>query len=216
MEIYSREQVGLGPWQNRRPFTVEASKRRGVVIHHDRADKPIGKVGWDAETRHLRAIQRYHQGTRGWSDIAYSFAVGQGSGNVYELRGWYWDQFANGSGQENWYTVLWIGGKETPTPAAEQSILWLIDEARGRGAGARVWPHNKLQAKPCPGPDLTRFAANWDGRPIPEGDDMTPAQKSKLLAVAQQLEGMADDEHKRGRVLDALVVMVRELVEADG
>ena len=34
----------------------------------------------------LMSVQRYHMTAKGWSDIAYSFAVGR-NGEAYELRG---------------------------------------------------------------------------------------------------------------------------------
>ncbi|XP_071778664.2 N-acetylmuramoyl-L-alanine amidase [Centroberyx gerrardi] len=38
-------------------------------------------------SRNMRAMQRFHQEDRGWSDIGYSFVVGS-DGYVYEGRGW--------------------------------------------------------------------------------------------------------------------------------
>ena len=181
-------------------FESPASQRFGLVVHHN--GPPLGlDVGADPgalkarEMSLLRGIQRYHQITKGWSDIAYSFAVGQ-SGQIYTLRGEVLNQFANGSDQvgaddgtdKYWYTVLaLLGGTEEPTEAMKDGIRTLVAHLRGIGAGTRVLPHNAFKLKACPGPQLTVFARELDEW-IEETNSVTRIEYEAVLARLDILE----------------------------
>lgn len=181
--IYSRDQWGARPWRNRAPYDVPATERRGVGVHYVgnalglNVAQPRDQL-IQAEIRLVRsAIQNPHLDARGWSDGAYSFVIGQ-SGVIYVLRGWVWDQFANGPGHNrDWYTACFlIGGTERPTPAALASLAWLVAEARRRGAGDSVVPHSTFQATSCPGDALRAHLPTLDNKPIdynPEDPEMS-------------------------------------------
>lgn len=186
--VVPRDEIGLAA-PTRKPIIVPGSDRYGIVVHWNgpamRID-PNDPAGRAVEIRRLQGIQRYHQQTQKWSDVAYSWAVGQATGNVYELRGDRWDQFANGDDEvgpddgpdRRWFTVLWLGGEgEAPSPQALAGVQHAIRLARNAGAGLRVLPHLDLKKKPCPGPELTALCRRFDGRPLDEGtgimDDKT-------------------------------------------
>lgn len=177
--------------------------RRGFVIHHN--GPPARCVG-QPHTRceaFWRAVRRHHVVTNGWSDIAYSFGICP-HGTRFVGRGWHLPQFANGrdvrgdnDGSDGlWYTVLaFVGGgaatgydtgaaEEPVTAAMLGGIGELIDEGRRAGrCGLAVLPHNRFKHKACPGPTLTRVAAELDGRPIPPGDDMTDEDRLGLVVL---------------------------------
>ncbi len=101
--------------------------------------------------------------SRDWSDFAYSFHVCI-HGTVYVVRGWTWDQFANGSPDKNpalgtdkdWYTVHFaLGRGGVPTPAMLEAGRWIVAKAREKGAGDEVRRHDEFKFKVCPGPALT-------------------------------------------------------------
>jgi hypothetical protein len=185
--IYTREQWGAKSWQKRAPFSVPASQRRGTVVHHNGPPMRLVGLTGDALTRRefelARGLQNYHLGL-GWSDGAYSAYIGQ-SGAIFLLRGFDWDQFANGAdvvgandGPDRvWYTLMaMLGGDEKPSAAMIASIKWMIAEFRRRGAGDSVLPHNQFQVKACPGPELTVLCRELDAKPIDydnEDDYMT-------------------------------------------
>ena len=82
-KIISRQQ-----WNARAPTatsTILSSQLPNVFIHHGGADQYCTTQSSCADI--VRSYQNYHMGTKGWSDIAYNFVVGE-DGNVYEGRGW--------------------------------------------------------------------------------------------------------------------------------
>jgi hypothetical protein len=82
----------------------------------------------------LRDIQRYHQKTKGWKDIAYSFLVDD-DGTIYEGRGVGIAGGATAGDNSRSHAICLLGNFETRpvTPAAWRT---LVDLARhGRNAG---------------------------------------------------------------------------------
>lgn len=55
-----------------------------VFVHHTAGGECFNP--WTCSEK-MRNIQHYHQDTKGWEDIAYSFLIG-GDGRVYVARGW--------------------------------------------------------------------------------------------------------------------------------
>lgn len=79
--VVTRKQWGAKP-----PKTNPTARRRTVamVLH-----QTTGQVTEATdELAMMRGVQRFHQDTRGWSDIAYSWLVSSHDGAVYEGRGW--------------------------------------------------------------------------------------------------------------------------------
>ncbi len=180
--------VKRADWGARRPTrtprNIPAGDRRGVVYHWtgdaatsiDSHDRPHSQCDNDA-----RNIQRYHMDSRGWSDFAYSFHVCI-HGVVYEVRGWGWDQFANGSpdkdarlgADKDWYTIHFaLGRGGVPTKAMLEAGRWIVAEARrrSRGVAKEVRRHDEFKRKVCPGPALTaevkRIVADGLGADMP-------------------------------------------------
>lgn len=84
----------------------------------------------------MRAIQRYHQDTRGWKDIAYNFLIDD-NGTIYEGRGAAIVGGATANDNSGSHAICLLGNFENraPTAAAFRS---LVDLAR-HGRGARWW-----------------------------------------------------------------------------
>ncbi len=181
MDVVSRS--GWGARQpTRTPRAIPAGDRRGVVYHwtgdaetsldnHDR-----DHTRCDDDTRNL---QNYHMNSKSWSDFAYSFHVCI-HGIVYVVRGWSWDQFANGTPDKNaslgydkdWFTIHFaLGRGGVPTPAMLDAGRWIVAEARRRGAGDEVRRHDEFKFKVCPGPALTAEVK----RIVAEGLEPVPA-----------------------------------------
>ena len=55
-----------------------------AVIHHSESGACTSKT---ACISLVKGFQNYHMDSNGWSDIGYSFLVGE-DGNIYEGRGW--------------------------------------------------------------------------------------------------------------------------------
>ncbi len=165
MEVVSRSGWGARN-PTRAPRITAPGDRRGVVYHWtgdaetslDSHERDHARC--DDDTRNL---QNYHMDSRDWSDFAYSFHVCI-HGTVYVVRGWTWDQFANGSPDKNaslgydkdWFTIHFaLGRGGVPTPAMLAAGRWIVAEARRRGAGKEVRRHDEFKFKVCPGPALT-------------------------------------------------------------
>jgi len=124
LDIRSRIQWGARNPHGRLPILEPPAKCRGWAVHWN--GPPMKTDDIDSEMRKVRGIQDFHMNTKRWSDIAYSFLIGQ-TGTIYEGRGWGWDQFANGDdevapftekGNKGWRSVCWLGGEgQKPTSA---------------------------------------------------------------------------------------------------
>lgn len=177
LRILSRGDWRARPYNaDKRVPTVEfAHSCRGWAVHYN--GPPMHTEGLATEMRKLRAVQDYHMDAKGWSDIAYSFAIGQ-TGTLYTARGWDWDQFANGDdevapfdegGNRYWRSVLWLGGMgEEPSSEVIRNLTEFVHYSRVvRGVGLEVRPHLDWQPKPCPGARLTQLARTLHNWPIP-------------------------------------------------
>ncbi|KAL4236846.1 hypothetical protein ACF0H5_005232 [Mactra antiquata] len=81
VNIISRAQWGARSPTHVSYISVPVSE---FFIHH--TESPSCSSITECSAR-VRGIQNYHMDSRGWSDIGYSFLVGE-DGNVYEGRGW--------------------------------------------------------------------------------------------------------------------------------
>jgi len=120
----------------------------------------------------LRGWQRYHIDTRGWTDIAYSYAVGN-SGMRYRLRGENRAGATRGDYEgdgipenEEARALVWIGGQgHTPSDAAYAAMGSMVDPSMP------VILHFEVRQTACPGPDWAawRDRQGWedDGVPVP-------------------------------------------------
>lgn len=109
----------------------------------------------------LRAIQRYHQDTRGWKDIAYNFLIDD-DGTIYEGRGaMIADGATTGRGGKS-HSICLLGNfeKRSPTGAAVRS--WI---ALGQHGVANGWwvpfgrPHREAPGAntACPGDHMVEL-----------------------------------------------------------
>lgn len=142
----ARNAVGKGNLLIPNPF--------GVAIHWSGIN--VGANRHSLCGFRVQGIQRYHQVTKGWADIAYSFLVCQ-HGFVYEGRGIGKGSAANGTTEGNldYYAVCALmGPKDTPTAEMLAGIGQAIDACRKAGAHMRVLGHRDLYNSECPGKAL--------------------------------------------------------------
>jgi hypothetical protein len=150
VKIISRDEWGAkAPTSGRNSFV---GKPKGVGIHWEGPH-----MGTPAEARVpsiLRSIQTFHQGSRGWSDIAYNYVVDP-YGNVYEGRGMAAASAAFGSndGNQHYVAVCYLGGTgDAFTAPARQAIADLIAYLRSsKGVGTAVKGHRDFKSTDCPG-----------------------------------------------------------------
>jgi hypothetical protein len=149
----TRDQWGARHPLNTRPLTGFNS---GWFIHWLGEPAATGTP----DTQVLRNTQRYHIDSKGWADIAYSFAVGrQHPDRAYELRGWgIAGGHTEGHNSQSMAIVFLLGTGEHPTDEMLATARSIITEGVHRGYPADlVRPHNAVRPTACPGPDLTAW-----------------------------------------------------------
>ena len=165
----------------------------GVVVHHN---GPPAKCVGQPHARCVRfwnGVKSYHGQTFGakWAATSlYSFGVCP-HGTLFTGCGWDKNQAANGRDvvgkddgpDRDWYTVfVFLGTDEKPTPEMVAGVQKLIAEGRdSRRCALRVLPHNAFKVKACPGPEFTKLAAQWDGRPLTQ--EKTPMATDPAATV---------------------------------
>jgi hypothetical protein len=148
MKVIKRHEWRANPPKNSIPLTNSV---RGIALHW------VGVQVTGDPSKIVKGIQRYHQDTKGWWDIAYNVCVSQ-DGRAFEGRGWRNRSGANGSSKHNrHYAAICclIGPDQTPSDE-------MVDAVRDQiAAFRRVFPkateivtHGSLQNTACPGADL--------------------------------------------------------------
>ncbi|XP_065715332.1 N-acetylmuramoyl-L-alanine amidase [Patagioenas fasciata] len=138
-----------------------------VYIHHTFSPGAPCR-SFAACARAMRAMQRFHQDTRGWDDIGYSFVVGS-DGYVYQGRGWHWVGAHTKGYNSRGYGVGYIGDFSAAPPDAD-TIALVRDELLPCAVRAgrlrhnyTVRGHRQMGHTDCPGESLFREIETWRG-----------------------------------------------------
>jgi N-acetylmuramoyl-L-alanine amidase len=126
-----------------------------AFIHHTAGSTPTSE---SQERATMQQIQRYHQDTRGWCDIAYNFLI-MPSGRVYEGRGWTRVNGATKGYNSNSLAFCFAGNFETATPtaAAISACRALLAQGVRDGyltSGFTLRGHRDVGSTACPGRNL--------------------------------------------------------------
>lgn len=120
-----------------------------VIVHHTADPGPRrGDV-----RRYLREIQRFHQETRGWNDIAYNYLIDP-EGIVWEGR-----PFGVVGAHAPGYNTRGIGvcfmgtyTSKEPSPLQVDAFYDLLRRLEARGVRITdTYPHRRVYATSCPG-----------------------------------------------------------------
>lgn len=136
---------------------VNASSRKGIVIHHPFPHRATPGAGIGVELREVRAMDQFHR-SKGWAGIGYHWVIAQ-SGRIFEGRG----SMRSGAHAPNFNSTtfglafLVDGTMETPSKAAEEAVdlllVSLIKESRLR-QDYLVMLHREVSNTSCPGDKL--------------------------------------------------------------
>ena len=113
----------------------------------------------------MKGIQNYHMNNRHWSDIGYSFLVGE-DGKIYEGRGW--DRVgAHTLGYNRLGLAASFMGnfmKDTPSKAALDAVKALIQCGISKGKISHsyaLFGHRDVGSTKCPGRTLYNLIRTW-------------------------------------------------------
>lgn len=226
MSFVSRAEWGAAP---PRGSTTIPGPVLGVTCHWEGPT-----MGWPWRhtdcPRKVRAIQRYHQGTKGWSDIAYN-ALACPHGDVFEGRGPGRRSAANGEsdigGNDRWYALCYLAGIGDEFTAAGQAamlqaIAWLRSEGR---AGLAVNGHRDHHPTECPGEVIYAWVRSGippAREPVLEVDEMKLSDKlgsgedaATVGSVLKRLDRfMANSTEREKRMLRVLQGVGDEIAAA--
>ncbi|KAH3691048.1 peptidoglycan-recognition protein SC2-like [Dreissena polymorpha] len=131
-------------------------------IHHTETPPCSDRAGCIAR---VQSIQSYHMGHNGWSDIGYSFLVGE-DGNVYEGRGWGYVGAHTEQYNSKGFAASMIGSFDShvPNDKALTAVKNLIacGVQLGKIAGSyRLYGHRDAGQTSCPGTALYNLIQTW-------------------------------------------------------
>jgi hypothetical protein len=122
----------------------------------------------------LKAIQGFHMGPRGWSDIGYSFAVDPWGLHIWGLRGLNVSQAAQGTsvGNKTSHSILVATG--LGDGAVDPACLQLVDKfadylADAEGCKNLVIGHRDWKSTTCPGDELYGSLSDLNLDPAVDG-----------------------------------------------
>lgn len=150
-------------------------------VHHS-ADDRQGAAA-------VRAHQAFHQGTRGWKDLAYAFLLGN-DGTIFEGRGHQYVGGATEGDNSRSQAICLLGNFQSYGPTVDQwrALVDLVRHGRDQGwwtptcGGHRDAPQAQTA---CPGDHLYRRLPELRQAILlpqsPEEDDMTPDEYRRIL-----------------------------------
>ena len=195
--VFDRDQPDWGSTTEYADGTKLPWKLDKLVLHYGGSTDPGDGEAHEAKV--LRNWQSWHINGRGWTDIAYNFAVGN-TGLPYRLRGFNRSGATSGDLdddgiKENYeaLALVWIGGApHEPTDAAYATMGRMVLEVFDEYGEVPVTVHSDHKATSCPGD----FWRAWRDR---QGwlDDVEPPQEEDSMAGFYIVEDQVDDRANR-------------------
>lgn len=143
-----------------RPVVLLASRVDTIVYHYTAANTDEQADHKQCAARVL-GIQRFHQQTRGWNDIAYNYLVCK-HGWIFEGRGIEAKSAATGADNDHTLAVCFLGddtaGRDDITNAGRAALVEITRWIRQRRPAARYLKgHRDFMATTCPGDELYTY-----------------------------------------------------------
>jgi hypothetical protein len=147
------------------PTRLPSSAIDELVVHYSSMDAER-RMSHDDCPGVVRAIQAFHQNSRGWSDIGYSWLTCQ-HGGVFEGRGW--NVYPAATLNHNFHTqaVCFLGGdkegRDDVTVAGREALAHVVREFHRVTGPGKVVGHRDRVSTSCPGDELHAWvlAEGW-------------------------------------------------------
>nr|XP_034328898.1 peptidoglycan-recognition protein SC2 isoform X1 [Crassostrea gigas] len=159
VKIYSR-----ATWGARHPKSVTTMHTPASLffVHHTEGSFCHDFTSCAAQAR---GIQNYHMDSRGWSDVGYSFLVGE-DGAVYEGRGWHHVGAHTQGYNSRGFAASVMGSfmHRKPNDAALNAIKNLIQCGISHGyitSSYHLYGHRDVGSTDCPGDALYHEIRTW-------------------------------------------------------
>lgn len=182
---------------SRKLVPFDGDDLKGVAVHYTGSSRPLGptaSLGLSASR--ILAERKDHVERRGWTDVAYNYAIDQ-MGRVFELRSEEYRSAANGDATQNKLygaITFLIGAGDTPTPAALRAFqdwrthVWLKRWPDATG----VVGHRDLASTQCPGDALYHLLDFLDDWPKSRTSAEEPPMPTSI-EIADELFSDAPD-----------------------
>lgn len=169
MRLVTRESWGAAPPKSVTP--LDPRRIDTIFTHYTAADA-------DEQSDHafcakrVRGIQRFHQETRGWNDIAYSFVFCK-HGYIFEGRGW--DVYTAATGNDNNHSLAFcfLGddsiNRDDVGELGREGLIDLHRAAWARYGSLKFKGHRDAMQTTCPGDQLWQFVHSRDFKKLVEG-----------------------------------------------
>lgn len=150
MAFVSRAEWGARPPKSRKTI----ARSEGMFTHYTAGPRAANRAQGIAQ---VRGIQQFHQNSRGWADIGYSFLVDD-EGTIYEGRGWgVAGGHTNGWNSKSHAVCAILNDGQEPTPAMLAGLRWCHDEHDRRYGNGFHRSHRDVNSTSCPGDILHRW-----------------------------------------------------------
>nr|XP_037274132.1 peptidoglycan recognition protein 1-like [Rhipicephalus microplus] len=160
IEFVPRQAWGARPPKEWERLKVQPVPR--VFVHHTAGGECFDP--WTCSEK-MRYIQHYHQVTKGWEDIAYSFLIG-GDGRVYVARGWDAVGAHTKGHNKDALSMAFFGdfSRHLPTPWAMKTLDRLLQCGVALGKISTDYTlhgHRDATCTLSPGDTLYAFISRW-------------------------------------------------------
>lgn len=178
------DRAGWGARPARCSAQLEKAAQEGTALHYTASLADMVPGHHPGCYQRVAGIQAFHQTTRGWCDVAYSYLVCQ-HGGVFEGRGVGVRTAGQGTtpGNDAYHAVAFLGtdrpGRADVTGLARAGLRWAVEHCNAWSGAGLVRPHSWFHPTACPGDELRAWLAA--GMPTPPGT-APPATGWRVLA----------------------------------
>lgn len=188
--------VSRSGWQARPPKTPPVvllpSAADTIVFHYTAALSDQRESHADCPVR-IRGVQAFHQGGRGWNDIAYNFLVCR-HGWIFEGRGIDAKSAATGADNNHTVAVCFLGadkeGRDDVTAAGRAALVEITRWIRQRRPAVKLTRgHRDFMATSCPGDEIYAYVRGPVFEKQLEVDDAVRLAALRKWILARHAEG---------------------------